>query len=104
MSEDIKRELEDVKTEYRRCVEKLDRLNELKKKLRGKKWTDSDEKEAWIEEKEELEEEVKELKTSKDRWEVQMQKLQIALMEITKIGNDFVTCDLNVGDRVYDFG
>ncbi|KAG9297288.1 hypothetical protein G9A89_006387 [Geosiphon pyriformis] len=80
----IERELEYAKTQYDKCEEKLDRLSELKKKLRGKKWTDSDEKEAWIEEKEELEEEVKELKTSKDRWELQMQKLQNTLMETTQ--------------------
>ncbi|KAG9285579.1 hypothetical protein G9A89_008556, partial [Geosiphon pyriformis] len=51
-----------------------------------------------------LEEVKKKLEIEKDEWKAQVQKLQNSLMEITKIGNDFVTCDLNVGDRVYDFG
>ncbi|KAG9284732.1 hypothetical protein G9A89_003035 [Geosiphon pyriformis] len=84
MSEDIKRELEDAKTEYRRCVEKLDRLSELKKNLRGQKWTDSDEKEAWIEEKEELEEDANDLKVEKNEWKAQVQRFQNALLETTK--------------------
>ncbi|KAG9305763.1 hypothetical protein G9A89_022146, partial [Geosiphon pyriformis] len=113
--EDIKRELEYVKTQYGRCVgelkekgekleklmgekeeefEKEDELRELKKNLRQEKYKNENEKHWWIEDikalekqkeklekqkekqKEKLEEEVKELKTSKDRWELQMQKLQ----------------------------
>ncbi|KAG9285596.1 hypothetical protein G9A89_009236 [Geosiphon pyriformis] len=70
--EDIKRQLEVATTQYERCVEELkefrkseegNRLSELKNKMRGKKWTDTEEKEAWTQEKEELEEELKELKT-----------------------------------------
>ncbi|KAG9298385.1 hypothetical protein G9A89_005245 [Geosiphon pyriformis] len=96
----VERELEDVKTEYRRCVEELkefrkgekgDRLEELKRNLRVKKWTDTDEKEAWIEEKEDLEKQEKKLEASKDRWELQMEKLQDHFIETNKTGNDFVT-------------
>ncbi|KAG9295286.1 hypothetical protein G9A89_021217 [Geosiphon pyriformis] len=100
--EDIKRELEYVKTQYGRCVEELKEkgeklgekeveLHDLKKNLRQRKYKDENEKNWWIEDvqelekqKEKLEEEVKELKTSKDRWEVQMQKLQNTLMETTQ--------------------
>ncbi|KAG9297433.1 hypothetical protein G9A89_020834 [Geosiphon pyriformis] len=89
--EDIKRQLEVVTTEYRRCVEKLDRLNELKKNLREEEDVDEKQRKKWIEEKEELEEEVKELKKSKDRWELQMEKLQDHFIETNKTGNDFVT-------------
>ncbi|KAG9285617.1 hypothetical protein G9A89_009257 [Geosiphon pyriformis] len=106
--EDIKRQLEVATTHYERCVEKLekfmegekgDRLEELKRNLRVKKWTDTDEKEAWIEEKEDLEKQEKKLEASKDRWELQMEKLQDTL-----IGNDFVTCDLNVGKEFMTLG
>ncbi|KAG9290164.1 hypothetical protein G9A89_010470 [Geosiphon pyriformis] len=95
----IERGLGDTITEYKRCVEELkefrkseegNRLSELKNKLRGKKWTDTDEKEAWIEEKEELEEEVNELKTNKNIWALQVRKLQDALTETSKTGNSFV--------------
>ncbi|KAG9295282.1 hypothetical protein G9A89_021213 [Geosiphon pyriformis] len=108
MSEDIKRELEYVKTQYGRCVEKLekfmegekgDRLSELKKNLREKEDVDENQRKKWIEEKEDLEKQEKKLEASKERWELQIEKLQDTL-----IGNDFVTCNLNVGDRVYDFG
>ncbi|KAG9304844.1 hypothetical protein G9A89_020535 [Geosiphon pyriformis] len=93
MSEDIKRELEYVKTQYGRCVEELkefrkgekgDRLEELKKNLREKEDVDEKQRKKWIEEKEELEEEVKELKKSKDRWELQMEKLQDHFIETNK--------------------
>ncbi|KAG9298604.1 hypothetical protein G9A89_000823 [Geosiphon pyriformis] len=91
MSEDIKRELEYAKTQYGRCVEKLDRLEELKKNLREKEDVDENQRKKWIEEKEELQEEVKELKKSKDRWELQIEKLQDHFIETNKTGNDFVT-------------
>ncbi|KAG9284723.1 hypothetical protein G9A89_003026, partial [Geosiphon pyriformis] len=87
--EDIKQALKKAESEYDRCVEKLDRLSELKKKLRGKKWTDSDEKEAWIEEKEELED-ANDLKVEKDEWKVQVQRFQNALLETTQTGNSGV--------------
>ncbi|KAG9304922.1 hypothetical protein G9A89_010784 [Geosiphon pyriformis] len=104
----IERQLEVATTEYRRCVEKLekfmegekgDRLSELKKNLREKEDVDENQRKKWIEEKEDLEKQEKKLEASKERWELQMEKLQDTL-----IGNDFVTCNLNVGDRVYDFG
>ncbi|KAG9291207.1 hypothetical protein G9A89_004610, partial [Geosiphon pyriformis] len=100
--EDIKRELEYVKTQYGRCVEELKEkgeqlgekeveLHDLKKNLRQRKYEDESEKNWWLEDMQKLEEEVKELKldknelrTSKDRWELQMQKLQNTLMETTK--------------------
>ncbi|KAG9299861.1 hypothetical protein G9A89_003405 [Geosiphon pyriformis] len=81
--EDIKRQLEVATTEYRRCAEELkefrkseegNRLSELKNKLRGKKWTDTDEKEAWIEEKEDLEKQEKKLEIEKDEWKEELQK------------------------------
>ncbi|KAG9301312.1 hypothetical protein G9A89_004064 [Geosiphon pyriformis] len=81
--EDIKRQLEVATTQYERCVEELkefrkseegNRLSELKNKMRGKKWTDTEEKEAWTQEKEELEEELKELKVDKNKWIEEMQK------------------------------
>ncbi|KAG9304770.1 hypothetical protein G9A89_016800 [Geosiphon pyriformis] len=83
-------------------------LRELKKNLRQEKYKNENEKHWWIEDikalekqkeklekqkekqKEKLEEEVKELKTSKDRWELQMQKLQNTLMETTQTGNSGV--------------
>ncbi|KAG9300140.1 hypothetical protein G9A89_010550 [Geosiphon pyriformis] len=98
MSEDIKRELEYVKTQYGRCVEELkefrkgekgDRLEELKRNLRVKKWTDTDEKEAWIEEKEDLEKQEKKLEASKDRWELQMEKLQDHFIETNKTAPEY---------------
>ncbi|KAG9306478.1 hypothetical protein G9A89_008414 [Geosiphon pyriformis] len=79
--EDIKRELEDTKTEYRRCLEKLERLSELRKKLREDEYVDEKERKKFIEEKEEVEKQETKLELSKDRWELQIQKLQSALIE-----------------------
>ncbi|KAG9306922.1 hypothetical protein G9A89_000790 [Geosiphon pyriformis] len=76
---------------------KKDELHELKKNLRQKKYKNKNKKHWWIEDiktlekqkeklKKKLKEEVKELKMSKNRWELQMQKLQNMLMETTKTG------------------
>ncbi|KAG9291195.1 hypothetical protein G9A89_004598 [Geosiphon pyriformis] len=91
----IERELGDAKTGYRRCVEELkefrkgekgDRLEELKKNLREKEDVDEKQRNKWIEEKEDLEKQEKKLKASKDRWELQMQRFQNALLETAKTG------------------
>ncbi|KAG9305290.1 hypothetical protein G9A89_007785 [Geosiphon pyriformis] len=98
--EDIKHQLEVATTHYEKCLEKLEkfmegeklyRLEELKKNLREKEDVDEKQRKKWIEEKEELQEEVKELKKSKDRWELQIEKLQDHFIETNKTGNDFVT-------------
>ncbi|KAG9286893.1 hypothetical protein G9A89_012443 [Geosiphon pyriformis] len=49
--EDIKHELEYVKTQYRRCIEKLEEFKE----------------EAWIEEKEDLEKQKEKLEIEKNK-------------------------------------
>ncbi|KAG9285613.1 hypothetical protein G9A89_009253 [Geosiphon pyriformis] len=110
--EDIKLELRDVKTEYKRCVEKLekfmegekgDRLEELKKNLREKEDVDEKQRKKWIEEKEELEEEVKELKKSKDRWELQMEKLQDHFIETNKTEHLAKRVRLDTPDNTLSF-
>ncbi|KAG9287282.1 hypothetical protein G9A89_008912 [Geosiphon pyriformis] len=85
--EEIKRELE-VANE--KCVKKLDSLSEVKKNLREGKFENEIEKNWWIAEKEELEEEAKDLKVKKNEWEVQLQKLEIALTE-KHTDKDFLT-------------
>ncbi|KAG9293520.1 hypothetical protein G9A89_005523 [Geosiphon pyriformis] len=83
MSEDIKRELEYAKTQYGRCVEKLekfmegekgDRLEELKKNLREKEDVDENQRKKWTEEKEDLEKQEKKLEIEKDEWKEELLK------------------------------
>ncbi|KAG9304899.1 hypothetical protein G9A89_010761 [Geosiphon pyriformis] len=108
----IEHQLEVTTTEYRRCVEKLekfmegkkgDRLEELKKNLREKEDVDEKQRKKWIEEKEELEEEVKELKKSKDRWELQMEKLQDHFIETNKTALQEIYGWLEIFSNILEF-
>ncbi|KAG9286905.1 hypothetical protein G9A89_012455 [Geosiphon pyriformis] len=104
--EDIKRQLEVATTEYRRCVEKLekfmegkkgDRLEELKKNLREKEDVDENQRKKWIEEKQELEKQEKKLEIEKDEWKEELRKWAEKLRAaIDDTGNKFATVGLNI--------
>ncbi|KAG9287664.1 hypothetical protein G9A89_004011 [Geosiphon pyriformis] len=79
----IERQLEVATTEYRRCVEKLEkfmegekenRLEELKKNLREKEDVDENQRKKWTEEKEDLEKQEKKLEIEKDEWKEELLK------------------------------
>ncbi|KAG9287181.1 hypothetical protein G9A89_001589 [Geosiphon pyriformis] len=106
--EKIENELKDAKEQLNEAKAALKNFEEGKRGQKLKVLEDKLYEEEELTEKEKdllkrLEEVKKKLEIEKDEWKAQVQKLQNSLMEITKIGNDFVTCDLKVGDRVYDW-